>query len=252
MSYSFKNIIDLILPPRCPLTGESVDFQGGISPQAWAGLSFISAPFCHGCGFPFEFALPKEQADHALCPSCLIARPEFGAARAALVYNDASRDLILKFKHADQIQAAVCMMPWLKSAGAEFWDKADVIIPVPLHRWRLLRRRYNQAAIMGQFLSRQVNIPCAVDVLIRRRATVTQGHLRSKERAQNVSAAFDVPPKRKPLIAGKRIVLIDDVYTTGATVRECTKALLAAGAAEVNVLCLARVVRSGRLEGLAQ
>lgn len=251
MNCSFENMINLILPPRCPFTGESVDFQGGVSPQAWAGLTFISAPLCHGCGFPFEFALPQG-AEEALCASCLASRPPYNAARAALVYNDASRDLILKFKHGDQMQAAVCMMPWLKSAGAEFWERTDLIVPVPLHRWRLLRRRYNQAAIMGQCLARQVDVPCAVDALVRRRATVTQGHLRSKERAKNVRAAFEVPQKRKPLIAGKRIVLIDDVYTTGATVRECTKALLAAGAVEVNVLCLARVVRSGRLEGLAE
>lgn len=251
MNYSFGNLVDLILPPRCPFTGESVDFQGGISPQAWAGLTFISAPFCYGCGFPFEFSAPKG-TEEALCASCLAVRPEFNAARAALVYNDASRDLVLKFKHGDQMQAVVCMIPWLKSAGAEFWGRTDVIVPVPLHRWRLLRRRYNQAGIMGQALSRHVDVPCVVDALVRQRATVTQGHLKSKERAKNVRAAFDVPSKKRALIEGKRIVLIDDVYTTGATVRECTKALLKAGAAEVNILCLARVVRSGRLEGLAE
>lgn len=241
---SFTKWVDAVLPPRCPFTGEIVDSQGTISPAAWAELSFITAPQCHACGFPFEFALPAG-ASEALCAICLADRPEYARARAALVYNDASRDFILGFKHGDQMHSVVAMMPWLKQAGADILPGADAIVPVPLHRWRLLRRRYNQAAVIGGALAKEAGKAFMPDALVRMRATPTQGHLKAKERAENVKRAFILHPKRS--VAGKNIVLIDDVYTTGATVRECVKVLMKGGAKSVNVLTLARVVKSGRV-----
>lgn len=242
-----NRLLDTFLPPRCPFTGDIVDSQGTVSPAAWAELSFITAPFCHSCGFPFEFALPAG-GEEALCAACLHDRPEFTKARAALVYNDASRDLILGFKHGDRIHAVVPMVPWLKQAGAELLAQADMIVPVPLHRWRLIRRRYNQAAVMGQSLGKESGVTFLADGLIRRRSTPTQGHLNAKQRKKNVKHAFTPHPKRATQIKGKKIILIDDVYTTGATVRECVRALMNAGAAEVSVLTLARVVKAGRLD----
>jgi len=243
---SFIRLFDSILPPRCPFTGEIVDSQGTVSPGAWAELSFITAPHCAACGFPFEFAVP-EGGSEALCGSCLNQRPAYDAARAALVYNDASRDLILKFKHGDQTHVVVAMVPWLRAAGAEFWQEADVIVPVPLHRWRLLRRRYNQAALMAGAMGKDRGIASCMDALIRTRATPSQGHLNAGERAKNVKSAFAVNPARMDRIKGKRIILIDDVYTTGSTVEECAKVLNAAGAEKVFVLSLARVVKATRL-----
>jgi ComF family protein len=238
-------IIDIILPSRCILTGEQVDFQGTVSPKAWADLSFITAPFCHACGFPFDFEVTR--AEEALCAACLKDRPPFESARSALIYNDASRDFILAFKHGDRTHAVVTMAPWLKMAGAEFWEQEDVVImPVPLHRWRLLRRRYNQAALMAKILGKVTGKKVLLDVLRRVRATPTQGHLKANERAQNVKKAFAVLENRYHLIQGKSIVLVDDVYTTGSTVKECTQALLEAGASKVFVLTLARVVKPQR------
>lgn len=238
--FSFLKLIDSVLPPRCPFTGEIVDSQGTISPGAWGQLSFISAPQCHACGFPFEFAVPGGSSG-ALCAACLADRPEYSMARSALVYNDASRDFILGFKHGDQIHSVVSMIPWLKQAGADVLPQSDVIVPVPLHRWRLLRRRYNQAAVIGRALARETGKDFVADALIRTRATPTQGHLKAKERAQNVRKAFGLHPKRN--ISGKKVLLVDDVYTTGVTVHECVKVLKKAGAAEIFVLTLARVVK---------
>ncbi len=214
-----------------------------VSAEAWKSLSFIGAPFCHACGFPFEFATQGE----ALCAACLGEAPAYSRARAALVYNDASRDFILGFKHGDQTQSVVAMVPWMKAAGVDILSAADVIVPVPLHRWRLLRRRYNQSALIGKAVAKSAGVEFCPDALVRTRATETQGHLNANERKKNVRSAFEAHPKRLSVIAGKRVVLVDDVYTTGATVSECAKALAKAGAADVSVLTLARVVRPGRV-----
>src|SRR5690554_5087129 len=146
----FWRAVDAILPPRCLVTGDVVDRQGMVAPQVWRGLRFISEPLCKCCGFPFEFAVEGE----ALCANCLTRPPVFASARAPLVYDDVSREMILKFKHADQTHAVHAFLPWLRRAGAEMLERADVLVPVPLHRFRLLQRRYNQAALIAQALSK--------------------------------------------------------------------------------------------------
>lgn len=237
----FRMAVDAVLPPRCLVTGDPVDRQGAVSPQVWRGLRFISAPYCRCCGFPFEFAVEGA----ALCAHCLASPPVFASARAPLVYDEGSREIVLKFKHADQTHAVHAFLPWLKRAGAEMLEKADVIVPVPLHRFRLLQRRYNQAALIAQALARDCGLPYRPLALMRCRPTPSQGHLGYKERQKNVKGAFQVPPGQVEALAGKTVILVDDVFTTGATARECTKALLAAGAREVHVLAVARVVRAG-------
>lgn len=212
-------------------------------PEAWATLSFISFPYCKNCGAPFEFAPLSNDEKNLSCASCLTDPPEFSMARSALGYDDASRDFILGFKHGDQTHAVVTMVPWLRAAGTDFWGRADMIVPVPLHRWRLLRRRYNQAALMAKAMGKAMQKPVIVDALNRIRATPTQGHLKADERRRNVKSAFAVNVKRRAVLQGKSIVLIDDVYTTGSTVKECARVLLDGGAKEVFVLTLARVVR---------
>lgn len=236
-----KTGVDTILPPRCVITGDSVDEQGMISPKAWSRLNFITDPKCDCCGFPFEFEVEKG----SFCTSCMAHPPPYDHARAALKYDDQSRDLILRFKHADQTHVVKAFMPWLKMAGERMLSGADLIVPVPLHYWRLLRRRYNQAALISLALSVYCDVPCLPQGLIRVRSTPSQGHLKAKERFKNVRRAFAVPDRYKDQIAGKKIVLIDDVFTTGATVNECTKALMKAGAEKVSVLTLSRVVRPG-------
>ena len=233
-------LVNLVLPPRCIVSGEEVDRQGMIAPHIWNNLDFIADPFCDRCGIPFEF--DTGTGTH-LCAPCIQKAPEYDSCRSALKYNDASRDLILGFKHADKMHAALAFMPWLKSAGADMLQNADIIIPVPLHRWRLISRRYNQAAILAQRLGKETGIQVHVDVLIRSRNTPSQGHLKAGERAKNDRKAFALTPKYEDLLKDKNIILIDDVYTTGSTINECAKILKRAKAARVDVLSIARVVR---------
>lgn len=155
--------------------------------------------------------------------------------------------MILRFKHADQIHAVHTFVPWLVQAGKEFLDLADYIVPVPLHRSRLLRRRYNQAALMAQALCKAEGVTAsyAPEALLRYKKTETQGTMNFQQRRKNVKNAFIVPPAHRTKLQGRHIVLVDDVYTTGATVKECAKALKKAGAGKVYVLALARVVKDG-------
>lgn len=231
-------MIDLILPPRCIVSGEIVAEQGTLASRVWQDLRFITPPFCSLCGYPFEF----EAGADARCGACIAEAPPFTAARSALVYDDVSRELILKFKHGDHLQAVPTLAGMMARAGGDVMDGADVIVPVPLHRWRLLRRRYNQAALLAIALSRKTGVACVPDGLLRVRATESQGHMKAKDRADNVRKAFVINPKKS--VAGKIVVLVDDVYTTGATVKECARALLQGGAEEVRILAVARVVRA--------
>lgn len=234
--------VDAILPPRCIVSGEVVGQQGAVAPSVWGQLRFIADPQCASCGYPFEFTA---EGQGQACAACIRESPPFASARAALVYDDASRGMILKFKHGDQIHAAPTFIPWMERAGREMLAEADFIIPVPLHRWRFLKRRYNQAALLAYLLARRAKAACIPDALVRKRPTATQGHLDFRARHRNVRRAFAVHPRHAAAVAGKRIVLVDDVYTTGATVKECAEALLKAGAARVSALTIARVVKPG-------
>lgn len=238
---AISRAIDTILPPRCVVTGEVVERQGMVAPSAWVGLDFIADPFCACCGFPFEF----EVDTGSLCTSCLSHEPPFEIARSALKYNETSRSIILGFKHADKTHVVRAFVPWLKRAGGDMLADADFIMPVPLHYWRLVSRRYNQAGLIATSIGAASNVPVLLDGLARVRATPSQGHLTAKERHKNVKRAFAVNTAHKAKIKGKNIILIDDVYTTGATVKECAKVLRKAGAAKVSILTLARVVRDG-------
>jgi ComF family protein len=236
---TLNRLVDMVLPPRCLVTGDVVDSPGMVSPSAWTDLRFIGAPLCAACGYPFEFEIEKE----ALCASCLRERPRYESARSALIYDDASRGVILRFKHGDRTEGVPVLAGWMERAGAAMLRDADLIVPVPLHRWRLLARRYNQSALLAQALAKRSGRNCVADVLVRVRATGTQGRKGFRERYRNVRGAFTVNPKRLGALQGKSIVLVDDVHTSGATIEECTKTLLNAGAAKVHVLTLARVVK---------
>lgn len=236
-----NSAVDLVLPPRCPVSLEVVDRQGMIAPEAWARLHFITSPLCRTCGIPLEVDVGKE----ADCGGCITENTIYDKARSALVYDENSRGVILGFKHGDQTHAVVSFIPWLKQAGAELIAQSDLIVPVPLHRWRLLHRRFNQSALMASALAKICGKKAGIQTLIRTRATPTQGYLRAGERARNVKAAFALHPAAD--VREKNILLIDDVYTTGATVSECAKALKEGGAATVNILTLARVVKPGKI-----
>ena len=232
-----RHALDFLLPPRCLATGEPVDVQATVSAQYWAQLTFVAAPFCDICGTPF----PHDIADKTVCASCLDDRPSFYRARTALVYDAISKPLILRFKHGDKIQTAPLFAAWLKKAGQEeCLTDADALIPVPLHRWRRIRRRFNQAAVIARHLSAQTGVPVWNDILYRIRATRPQNG-DFKQRRRNIHRAFAVAGDQNSRISGKTVVLIDDVYTTGSTVNECAATLVAAGAKRVDVLTVARV-----------
>lgn len=234
-------LLDAILPPRCLKCGELVGDHGALCGTCWAGLRFIAEPCCAACGLPFEFDLGPD----ALCGACSAERPRFDRARAALVYDDSSRDLVLRFKHADRLEGARTLAGWMARAGLRLIAEADLVVPVPLHRWRLLRRRYNQAAVLANWIGRAQGKRVVPDLLVRRKATPSQGHLGRAVRRQNVAGAFALGAGAGQIHAGKRVLLVDDVLTTGATAEACARVLLKGGARAVDLLVLARVVRAG-------
>lgn len=240
-----SGFLDAILPPRCLLTGEVVEATGMLSPSVWTKLNFISKPFCGACGLPFDIDAGEGESEDRenLCGACLSEPPPFSHARAALRYDDESREIILAFKHGDRTEAVRAFAPWMRRAGADILEQADLLLPVPLHRWRLLRRRYNQAALIARALSDLSGVPWRAGALVRTKSTPAQGHMNHTERTENVRNAFAIAPRQCAAIQNKNIVLVDDVYTTGATVGECARVLTKGGAKTVTVLTLARVVR---------
>jgi len=230
--------VDLIFPPHA-LDGaaktRSSPQSSGYSADAWARVRFISEPLCDGCGAPFEYAM----ADR--CPACIASPRAFARARSAVIYDDASRDLILQFKHADRTDLAGLLARWINRAADDLLADADVIAPVPLHPGRLLTRRYNQAAEIARPLARWRKTAYLPQALQRRKASESQAGKSASGRRRNVAGAFVVPERSKARIEGRRILLIDDVLTTGATAEACAKALLKAGAAAVDLATIARV-----------
>ncbi|MEM9625069.1 MAG: ComF family protein [Pseudomonadota bacterium] len=236
--------LDLLLPQRCLGCGAMVEGSDSLCADCWQHLTFIGPPMCRQCGYP----LPSTVVDMPVCGACASDPPAFSRARAALRYDEGARGMILRFKHADRTDIGRTFGRMMETAGAELLADCDLIAPVPLHRWRLLQRGYNQAALLAQALAyagsnrgeRQV-VP---DLLQRVQATESQQGLGGDQRLRNIKAsAFRVHPRHRAAVAGQRILLIDDVLTTGATVTACTKVLMRGGAAAVDVLAIARVVR---------
>lgn len=231
--------LNAVLPPLCLACRVEVEEAGALCGPCWNKIAFLAPPLCAACGFPFDY----DPGGTALCGACARRLPDYGRARAVMRYDEASRALVLGFKHGDRTHGAPAYGRWMARAGAELLREADLVVPVPLHWLRLFRRRYNQAALLAQAVARTAGVPVAVDLLMRRRPTPSQGHLSAAARRRNVRGAFAVRPGRDALVRGRRIVLIDDVLTTGATGEACARTLLRAGAASVDVLVLARVVR---------
>lgn len=235
-----RSLLDLLYPPLCLVCRTQVGDPRALCAACWSKLTFFDGPMCACCGLPFDMDCSAD----SLCASCLASPPAFDRARAAVAYDDASKGAILALKRADRLEFARLFSLWLRRAGQELLEQADVIVPVPLHRWRLWARRYNQSAILARHLSDMSGKPFDPFALARTRATPSQGDMPSaKARARNVRGAFQVPASKAAALSGRTVLLVDDVLTTGATIQACAKALRRAGAEKVLVLTIARVAR---------
>ena len=239
--------LDLILPPVCPLTREPVERAGMVHPALWRELDFITSPFCYSCGLPFSSLIDDDEdcEDQALlCGHCSDHPPTFDKARSLFLYQDRVRQLILGFKHGDRTHLSHTFACFFLQQSRDLIMASDLIAPVPIHKKRLRKRRYNQAALIAAQVAQLGDLALQQRLLERTRATPPQsGNL--KARTANVKNAFALrEPDMLKRVRGKTILLIDDVYTTGATVNGCAKVLKQAGAVKVHVLTVARVGRS--------
>ncbi|MGK7866255.1 ComF family protein [Falsiroseomonas sp. E2-1-a20] len=232
-------LLDALLPPHCLTCEAAVERQGTQCGDCFRQLARLTAPFCARCGVPFLHA--GQAGPGGLCPSCLARPPAYGMARAALRYDAGAQRLILPFKHGDRTDLAAPLAEKMAQAGAALLAGCDLIVPVPLHWRRLLSRRYNQAALLAQRLARLAGRPCIPDLLRRSRPTPPLGDLGAAQRAALLAGAFRLTARGARRVAGRRVLLVDDVMTSGATAEACARALLAAGAASVDVLAAARV-----------
>jgi ComF family protein len=229
--------LDIALPTLCVACREPVDGDG-VCAACWAKLSFIAPPFCPRLGIPFVY----DPGPDMLSMEAIANPPAYTRARAAVRYDDVARTLVHALKSQDRTDLAPAMGGWMARAGRELLAEADVLVPVPLHWKRGWSRRYNQSGALARVIERQTGVKLSSEALRRVRQTQQQIGLSRKERASNVQGAFKVAADRQSLIHGRRVVLIDDVLTSGATVDACARALLRAKAASVDVLVFARVV----------
>ncbi len=230
---------DVVWPPRSLLSDAIVDRPGAIDAAHWARLQFLGPPWCAACGFPFATV----EAPDALCGACTAAPPPYASARAPLAYDDESRRLVLDLKRSGRRDGLRVFAGWMAEAGAAMLAEADLLVPAPLHWTRLLERRFNQSAWLAQAVGARAGMPVLVDALVRRRRRRSQHGLTASQRRRNVAGVYRIGPGKAPAVAGRIVLLVDDVFTTGATAEACTRALLRAKARKVHVLTLARVVR---------
>lgn len=243
-------LLNTLLPAHCLNCGQTVNGPAGLCPHCFCAITWLDQSACDRCALPIED--PTQTA--RTCRACHHQPPPFQRTRAVMVYDAASRDILLRFKHADRTEAAPTLARWLHRCGQDLFGPETLLVPVPMHWRRLFQRRYNQAALLCRGLSRLTATPYAPDALKRIRHTLSQGsfdhrplHGGPQARRENVKGAFAAP--KPALIAGKTIILVDDVMTTGATMSECARALLDQGATSVDLLVVARAVLHAPMPG---
>ncbi|MFP5077384.1 ComF family protein [Rhizobium sp. YIM 134829] len=229
---------DLIFPPVCRGCGRLTGRHAALCPACWRSVRFIERPFCPVLGTPFSHNLGE-----ALISAEAIAHPPpFDRLRSVALYQGVVRDLVRGLKYKDRTDLAPMMAAWMVRAGEGYVEAADAILPVPLHPLRLWRRRFNQAAELSRAIGRQTGRPMLPLALARTRRTQPQIGLGAQQRADNVRGAFTVTETGKGDLFGRRVILVDDVYTTGATVAAVARALRRAGVVEITVLTFARAL----------
>lgn len=227
------------MPPHALDAEGARPFAPGLSADGWSRIAWVDGPVCDGCGAPYAYDLRSR------CAACTSRPRAFDRARCACLYDEASRELLLKLKHGDRTDLAGLFARWLHRAAAELLEDCDVVAPVPMHRSRLFARRYNQAAEIARPLARLAGHRYLPDALIRGRDTGGQGGRSRRGRREAVRGAFAVP--RPQRVEGLRLLLVDDVLTTGATAEACARTLKRAGAAAVHVAVVARVQQAEAL-----
>ena len=232
-----RTVLDFALPPRCPGCGTVAEEDHRFCLPCWQKLHFLGAPCCARCGLPFAF----DQGTGAECGQCLAHPPQYDRLRAAVAYGEIARKVALKLKYGSRPGVAATMASFMLRHIADE-DPQALLVPVPLHRWRIWKRGYNQSALIASALARRSGLAAELDLLQRVKATPVLRGMGRRERALAMKGAFAVPEPSRAKVAGRNIVLIDDVHTSGATANACAKALRKGGAARVNILCWARVI----------
>jgi len=239
---TWRLAFDVALPPLCPACRDPVGEPRGLCPACWSKLSFIAPPYCERLGIPFVY----DPGPGILSMQAIADPPAYGRARAAVRYDEVARTLVHALKYSDRLDLAPILGRWMAEAGRALLADADALVPVPLHWRRLWARRFNQSAALAGVIAAISGVAVAPGALKRVRATPQQVGLSKSARAVNVQGAFRVPDAVKAEVTGRRLVLVDDVLTSGATLDACARALLRAGAARVDVLVFARVVDAAR------
>ncbi|AIL65193.1 ComFC type amidophosphoribosyltransferase [Rickettsiales bacterium Ac37b] len=234
----FQNIAKILFPPVCIICNNITHDIGGLCSECWIKIDFHCNPSCAICSHPFEYDTGKAM----LCGHCLTQKPLYKKSYIVFKYSEHSKNIIYKFKYSDQTYLSPYLAKWLFRAAKDILPSIDILVPVPLHKLKLLTRLYNQSLLLAQELSLLCKVPTVPYILKRRYYKRSQTGLKYKERIHNIKNVLLVPEKYKAQIVGKKIMLIDDVITTSATINECTKLLLAAGASEVYVLALAKTI----------
>jgi len=237
LSRSLAPLVDFVYPPRCPLCGEAIAAQTGLCAACWNELAIPGEPSCARCQRPFGDGI----AHGAVCAPCMAAPPKHDGIAAGTLYNDASRRLVLAFKHGRRIALAP-MLARLIAARLPAMEGEWLVVPVPLHRWRLWKRGFNQAVLLAEELARRTGKELLVDGLVRRKPTPVLGGLGRKARARAIQGAIAINPQRRDKFKGANVLLVDDVLTSGATSEACVSVLKRAGAERVVITCFARVL----------
>lgn len=233
-------LLQMFYPPQCLTCDAQVATDFGLCADCWRDTPFVSGLACTKCGTP----LPgDDNAQEVLCDDCLIIARPWSKGRAALIYKENARSLVLALKHADRIDLAWPAAAWMVHAARPMLEQGMLVAPVPMHWFRFVKRRYNQAALLSGAIAKLSGLDHCPDLLLRHRSTGSQDGLSRDGRFSNMAGALSAHPRREERIAGRHILLVDDVMTSGATLAAATEACLAKGASNVSVLVMARVMK---------